>query len=72
MILGDSTSLGAGLNRLIASSLDAFQNCSFFGADKKESLLTSEARGATQHKKESLTSEARGTTQFSDFKLGEV
>lgn len=71
MILGDSTSLGAGLNRLIASSLDAFQNCSFFGADKKESL-TSEARGATQHKKESLTSEARGTTQFSDFKLGEV
>lgn len=56
MILGDSTSVGAGLNRLIASSLDAFHNCSFFGSDKKESL----------------TSEARGATQFSDLKLGEV
>ncbi|XP_042945909.1 TSL-kinase interacting protein 1-like isoform X3 [Carya illinoinensis] len=32
LILSDS--LG-GLNRLIASSLDAFQNCSFFGLDKK-------------------------------------
>ncbi|XP_054822558.1 TSL-kinase interacting protein 1-like isoform X2 [Prosopis cineraria] len=32
LILSDS-----GLNRLIASSLDAFQNCSFFGIDKKES-----------------------------------
>lgn len=25
-----------GLNRLIVDSLDAFQNCSFFGLDKKE------------------------------------
>ncbi|KAL0555473.1 hypothetical protein IC582_009419 [Cucumis melo] len=33
LILGDSLS---SLNRLIASSLDAFQNCSFFGFDKKE------------------------------------
>ncbi|KAB2087250.1 hypothetical protein ES319_A04G090200v1 [Gossypium barbadense] len=41
LILGDS--LG-GLNRLIASSLDAFQNCSFFGLDKKESTSTVEGR----------------------------
>lgn len=41
LILGDS--LG-GLNRLIASSLDAFQNCSFFGLDKKEPISTVEAR----------------------------
>ncbi|EOY07887.1 TSL-kinase interacting protein 1, putative isoform 1 [Theobroma cacao] len=41
LILGDS--LG-GLNRLIASSLDAFQNCSFFGLDKKESTSTVGAR----------------------------
>ncbi|GMI80966.1 TSL-kinase interacting protein 1 [Hibiscus trionum] len=41
LILGDS--LG-GLNRLIASSLDAFQNCSFFGSDKKEPASTVEAR----------------------------
>ncbi|TYJ50760.1 hypothetical protein E1A91_A01G231600v1 [Gossypium mustelinum] len=34
-----SDSLG-GLSRLIASSLDAFQNCSFFGTDKKESTST--------------------------------
>ncbi|KAF7834003.1 TSL-kinase interacting protein 1 [Senna tora] len=34
LIFSDSLS---GLNRLIASSLDAFQNCSFFGFDKKES-----------------------------------
>ncbi|KAK7376090.1 hypothetical protein VNO78_34942 [Psophocarpus tetragonolobus] len=33
LIFSDSLS---GLNRLIASSLDAFQNCSFFGLDKKE------------------------------------
>lgn len=33
LILSDSLS---GLNRLIASSLDAFQNCSFFGLDDKE------------------------------------
>lgn len=25
-----------GFNRLIVNSLDAFQNCSFFGLDKKE------------------------------------
>ncbi|XVE96628.1 hypothetical protein REPUB_Repub02eG0239100 [Reevesia pubescens] len=44
LILGDS--LG-GLNRLIASSLDAFQNCSFFGLDKKDSTSTVEARDTT-------------------------
>lgn len=37
-----SDSLG-GLNRFIASSLDAFQNCSFFGFDKKEPGSTVEA-----------------------------
>ncbi|XP_062117291.1 TSL-kinase interacting protein 1 [Humulus lupulus] len=52
LILSDSLS---GLNRLIASSLDAFQNCSFFGLDKKESASTVEAR-------ESIS--------FSDFKIG--
>ncbi|XP_057983103.1 TSL-kinase interacting protein 1 [Malania oleifera] len=52
MILSDSLS---GLNRLIASSLDAFQNCSFFGLDKKE--LAS-------------TVEDRETASFSDFKIG--
>ncbi|KAM6593202.1 hypothetical protein CsatA_000905 [Cannabis sativa] len=52
LILSDSLS---GLNRLIASSLDAFQNCSFFGLDKKESASTVEAR-------ESVS--------FSDFKIG--
>ncbi|KAK1562546.1 hypothetical protein Q3G72_013753 [Acer saccharum] len=51
-ILGDS--LG-GLNRLIASSLDAFQNCSFFGFDKKEPTSTVEARE---------------TSSLSDFKIG--
>ncbi|CAI9111998.1 OLC1v1012355C3 [Oldenlandia corymbosa var. corymbosa] len=42
LILSDS--LG-GLNRLIASSLDAFQNCSFFGTDKKEPTSTVGAAG---------------------------
>ncbi|GLT25704.1 hypothetical protein SLA2020_008160 [Shorea laevis] len=41
LVLGDS--LG-GLNRLIASSLDAFQNCLFFGLDKKDSTSAMEAR----------------------------
>nr|GMC79643.1 TSL-kinase interacting protein 1-like isoform X1 [Ipomoea batatas] len=41
LILSDS--LG-GLTQLIASSLDAFQNCSFFGADKKEPVSTTEAQ----------------------------
>ncbi|XP_039068283.1 TSL-kinase interacting protein 1-like isoform X2 [Hibiscus syriacus] len=41
LILGDSLGI---LNRLIASSLDAFQNCSFFGLDKKESTSTVEVR----------------------------
>ncbi|KAL9327133.1 hypothetical protein ACSQ67_007778 [Phaseolus vulgaris] len=41
LIFSDSLS---GLNRLIASSLDAFQNCSFFGFDKKEAPSTVEAR----------------------------
>ncbi|XP_034913829.1 TSL-kinase interacting protein 1 isoform X3 [Populus alba] len=52
LILSDS--LG-GLNHLIASSLDAFQNCSFFGLNKKDSTSTVEARE---------------TTSFSDFKIG--
>ncbi|KAK6152378.1 hypothetical protein DH2020_015013 [Rehmannia glutinosa] len=52
LILSDS--LG-GLNRLIANSLDAFQSCSFFGLDKKESASTSEARQ---------------NAPFSDFKVG--
>ncbi|XP_014509919.1 TSL-kinase interacting protein 1 [Vigna radiata var. radiata] len=52
LIFSDSLS---GLNRLIASSLDAFQNCSFFGFDKKEAPSTVEAR-------ESAT--------LSDFKIG--
>lgn len=52
LILSDS--LG-GLNRLIASSLDAFQSCSFFGMDKKESASTVEGRE---------------TASFSNFKIG--
>ncbi|XP_058003468.1 TSL-kinase interacting protein 1 isoform X1 [Hevea brasiliensis] len=51
-ILNDSLS---GLNRLIASSLDAFQNCSFFGLDEKDSMPVVEARE---------------TSSFSDFKIG--
>lgn len=35
----------SGLNRMIASSLDAFQSCSFFGVDRKD-LSTGEAKGA--------------------------
>ncbi|XP_017254152.1 TSL-kinase interacting protein 1 [Daucus carota subsp. sativus] len=54
LILNDSMS---GLNRLIASSLDAFQNCSFFGLDKKESASTS-------------AGEARKSATFSDYKIG--
>ncbi|KAF8397995.1 hypothetical protein HHK36_016921 [Tetracentron sinense] len=54
LMLGDSVSL-SGLNRLIASSLDAFQNCSFFGLDKKEP---------------SSTVEAQGTSQTPDYKIG--
>ena len=41
LLLNDSLS---GLNRLIASSLDAFQNCSFFGLDKKEAPSTVEVQ----------------------------
>jgi hypothetical protein len=52
LILSDSLS---GLNRLIASSLDAFQNCSFFGLEKKESAAA-EAREAA--------------SSFSNFKIG--
>ncbi|MED6119116.1 TSL-kinase interacting protein [Stylosanthes scabra] len=52
LILSDSLS---GLNRLIASSLDAFQNCSFFGFDKKEAPTAVEAREASP---------------LSDFKIG--
>lgn len=51
-ILSDSLS---GLNRLIASSLGAFQNCSFFGLDKKDLMPVIEARESTS---------------FSDFKIG--
>ncbi|CAL1379111.1 unnamed protein product [Linum trigynum] len=52
IILSDS--LG-GLNRLIASSLDAFQSCSFLGLEKKDSASTLEARDSSS---------------FSDFKVG--
>ncbi|KAJ8753977.1 hypothetical protein K2173_001875 [Erythroxylum novogranatense] len=52
VILSDSLS---GLNRLIASSLDAFQNCSFFGLDKKDPSSKVEGREAVS---------------FSDFKVG--
>ncbi|CAI9783169.1 unnamed protein product [Fraxinus pennsylvanica] len=38
-----SNSIG-GLNRFLANSLDAFQNCSFFGLDRKESASAVEAR----------------------------
>lgn len=51
-LLSDSLS---GLNRLIASSLDAFQSCSFFGLDKKDSIPVVEARESSS---------------FSDFKIG--
>ncbi|XP_065855826.1 TSL-kinase interacting protein 1 isoform X2 [Euphorbia lathyris] len=54
-MLTDSLS---GLNRLIASSLDAFQNCSFFGLDKKESSTQQPA------------ADARESSLFSDFKIG--
>ncbi|CAN0926935.1 TSL-kinase interacting protein 1 [Linum grandiflorum] len=55
MLLNDS--LG-GLNRLIASSLDAFQNCSFLGLEKKKDSA-------------STTLEARdSTSSFSGFKVG--
>ncbi|XP_043705939.1 TSL-kinase interacting protein 1-like [Telopea speciosissima] len=53
-MFADSISL-SGLNRLIASSLDAFHNCSFFSLDKKEL---------------SSTGEARATSSFSDYKIG--
>lgn len=46
LVFGDSNSFGC-LSRMIANSLDAFQNCSFFG-DKKESS-TSEAQGPSIH-----------------------
>ncbi|XP_050380541.1 TSL-kinase interacting protein 1 isoform X2 [Argentina anserina] len=52
LILNDSLS---GLNRLIASSLDAFQNCSFFGSNKKEPTPSVETRD---------------TISFADFKIG--
>ncbi|KAK9291498.1 hypothetical protein L1049_019446 [Liquidambar formosana] len=52
LILSESLS---GLNRLIASSLDAFQNCSFFGLEKKEAASAVEARE---------------TGSFSDYKSG--
>ncbi|KAL5716989.1 TSL-kinase interacting protein [Ranunculus cassubicifolius] len=34
VIFGDSVSLTTGLNRLLATSLDAFQSCTFLGLDK--------------------------------------
>ncbi|KAK6943851.1 hypothetical protein RJ641_024953 [Dillenia turbinata] len=52
MILSDS--LG-GLNRLTASSLDAFQNCLFLGLDKKDIGSTVETQVATS---------------FADYKIG--
>ncbi|XP_034693729.1 TSL-kinase interacting protein 1 isoform X1 [Vitis riparia] len=52
LILSESLS---GLKSLIANSVDAFQNCSFFGLDKKEAASTVEARE---------------TVSFADFKIG--
>jgi hypothetical protein len=52
LILSDSLS---SLNRLIASSLDAFQNCSFFGLKKKESTAAEPQEVASS---------------FSNFKIG--
>ena len=52
LILSESLS---GLKSLIANSVDAFQNCSFFGLDKKEPASTVEARE---------------TVSFADFKIG--
>jgi len=46
LVFGDSNSFGC-LSRMIANSLDAFQNFSFFGTDKKES--SSEAQGTSIH-----------------------
>ena len=46
-ILTDSLS---GLNRLISCSLDAFQNCSFFGLDKKDNQSTTEAQESSVFK----------------------
>ncbi|KAK1276306.1 TSL-kinase interacting protein 1 [Acorus gramineus] len=43
-ILKETSSL-SGLSDLIASSLDAFQSCSFFGSEKKE-LQSGESQGA--------------------------
>lgn len=43
IFLSDSLS---GLNRLIASSLDAFQNCSFFNLDERERGMPPSANGA--------------------------
>ncbi|XP_010241825.1 PREDICTED: TSL-kinase interacting protein 1 [Nelumbo nucifera] len=53
LFIGDSTSF-SGLNRLIASSLDVFQNCSFFGLDKESSS----------------TGEARTNSSLSDYRIG--
>lgn len=44
LILSDS--LG-GLSRLIASSLDAFQNCSFFGSERKDSATVQAGESAS-------------------------
>lgn len=53
LIIPDSLN---GLNRLIVSSLDAFQNCSFFGLDKKEAATP--------------TLPTQGPASFADFKIG--
>lgn len=47
LVFGDSNSFGF-LSRMIANSLDAFHNLSFFGIDKKESP-PGEAQGASVH-----------------------
>ncbi|KAF5178133.1 Tsl-kinase interacting protein [Thalictrum thalictroides] len=50
LIFGDSISL-SGLNRLIANSVDAFQNCSFFGLDKASTMSEShETAPLLEHK----------------------
>ncbi|KAL2933236.1 TSL-kinase interacting protein 1 [Bienertia sinuspersici] len=58
LILSDSMS---GLNRLLASSLDAFQNCPFFGSDDKGPLSAATgAQGGTSFAGKIGTSDKAG------------
>ncbi|XP_057549347.1 TSL-kinase interacting protein 1 isoform X2 [Amaranthus tricolor] len=57
LILSDSLS---GLNRLLASSLDAFQNCTFFGLDDKRPSSTIGAQGGSSFAGKIDTSDKSG------------